>query len=255
MLAEGHVLVSTDRQADGAAVRLPVSAFIRTEKSGVVSTIVPVDAQMRAVLQKKVSRRVHGVFASPKNGRSVSWRTRDQCDLMSLIEVDPAVLSYESEVERVSFVLDGRLHNHVPAFRARMARGVIVLDALSSQGADSPGRKRLVGALTEAYADRGIPYRALSGSDIRTEPRFGNARWVLARRAYQPTAHDILSVTGALSGADRLTVAMLRTKLPGVAEIVSVVCAMAVGRSVTLDLSAAVPEDMAVSLNTGETRR
>lgn len=246
------MLVSTDRQTDGAAMRLPV--IMRPEKFGIVSTIVPMDAETRAVLRKKVSRRVHGVFASAKNGRSVSWRTRDQRDLMSLMEVDPAILSYESEAERVSFVLDGRFHNHVPAFRARMARGVVVLDALPGQGAANTRRERFVGALTEAYGDRGIPYRALSGSDIRLEPRFGNAKWVLARRAYQLTAHDVLSVTGALSGAGCLTVAMLRTKLPGVAEVASAVCAMAIEGTVSLDLSASAPEDMAVSLIAGENR-
>lgn len=247
------MLVSIDRQADGAAVRLP-AIIMRPEKSGIVSTIAPVDAVMRAVLRKKLSRRVHGVFASTKNARPVSWRTRDQCDLMSLMEVDAAVLSYESEVERVSFVLNGRFQNHVPAFRARMARGSIVLDTFPAQATGSARRERLVEVLTEVYADRGIPYRALFGSEIRMEPRFGNARWVLARRAYQPTMHDVLSVTGKLSGAERLTVAMLRTRLPGVAEVASVVCAMAVERTVTLDLSASAPEDMTVSLNAGETR-
>jgi hypothetical protein len=53
------------------------------------SKISPLHEQERSAHWAKLSTRVHGVFASAKNGCSIPWATHDQRCLMYLLEVDP----------------------------------------------------------------------------------------------------------------------------------------------------------------------
>jgi hypothetical protein len=195
-----------------------------------------------------------GLFASAKNARSIPWKTFASRDLMCLLETDAHVQSYEPSPECVSFVLDDITRRHVPSFRVRMGQGTAILDALVNVGGSGDRQRRTTEALAEIYADRGIPYRALSIGDIRLQPRFGNAKWILARRGYHTSEREELLVVGELSVQDRLTIAYLEAALPAVENVAAVVCAMAVQGHLTLDLSAPAALDMRVSLNVGRPR-
>lgn len=235
-------MISLSNQSTTGTAVPPGVAFLSLSQRGIVSQVTPLDHDARRELTKGIARRVHGVFASIKLGRSVPWRTRDQRDLMCLLEVDPDVLSYEDSPEQVSFVLDGRQRTHVPAFRVQMRRGTAILDVSSASGRTSD-------VLAGVYAERGVPYRSLRGKDIRLEPRFGNASWILARRAHQPSQEAVLLVVGALSAREKWTVAELEAELPQVRHVASVVCAMAIRCLLALDLSAPEPLGMPVSLS------
>lgn len=240
-------MVSLSDRSAVSAFLPPVPAILRPEKTGLISNVAALDAEDRAVLAAGLSKRVHGVFASAKNARSVPWATRDQRDLMTLLELDPSVISYREKAERVSVVMDGVHREHVPAFRVRTRNGEAVIDAFPTLGARNESRLRLISALTEVYADRGVPYVALAGTDIRLEPRFGNARWVLAHRGYRPTKHEELLLVGALSSRGVRTLGQLRNELPGV-EVTGTACVMAARGSVGLGLSALTPDGMSVRL-------
>lgn len=227
----------------------PADAARCLNAGGIVSQIRPLDATTRAKRENGVSKRVHGVFPSGKNGRSMRWSTPEQRDMMVLLEVDPGVIAYETAPEMVQFLLNDYTWEHVPAFRATMRHGPAVLDVFPGRGRISQRRQRLVEALTGIYADRGLPYRALQGGDVRLEPRFSNARWLRARSSHQPTQDEVLRVTGALSIHDHRTIAELQAGLPQVADVGAVVSTMAVDRMLTLDLSAATPTAMVVSLS------
>ncbi len=195
-----------------------------------------------------------GLFASTKNARPIPWKTFASRDLMCLLETDADVQSYEASPECVSFVLDGITRKHVPSFRVMMGYGSAILDALVNVGGSGDRQRRTTEALAEIYADRGIPYRALSIGDIRLQPRFGNAKWILARRGYHTSEREELLVVGELSVQGRLTIAYLEAALPAVENVAAVVCAMAVRGHLTLDLSAPAAFDMSVSLNMGRPR-
>lgn len=235
---------------DETAVIAPAANAVRgPDTRGAVSRIQPLDDAARAKRENGVSKRAHGVFPSAKNACSMRWSTPEQRDMMVLLEVDSGVISYETAPEMVQFVLDNQVRGHVPAFRVTMRRGPAVLDVFPGRGRVSQHRQRLVEVLTAIYADRGLPYRALHGGDIRLEPRFSNARWVRARSAHQPTQDDVLRLTGALSVRDHRTIAELQAGLPQVADVGAVISTMAVDRMLTLDLSAATPTAMVVSLD------
>ena len=234
----------SSRTAPAAGVRLPKRLLLRRAASYRLSDIAPLSDE----LVNCPARRLQGVFASMKNRRPMPWRTREQRDLMSLLEVEAGIISYETWPERVTFLRGGRREHHVPTFGVQTRSGYAVVDAFPSRGARSAGREQLIDTLEEVYAERGTPYCALSGTEIRLEPRLGNARWVLARLAYLPSEREQLLVIGQLTGLVRLTIAELKGFLPDVEDVPSVVCALAVNRHLSLDLSAARPELMKMSL-------
>jgi hypothetical protein len=219
--------------------------FTRPDPMGIASRIRPVDRATRERIASGLSRRVHGVFASTKNGCSIPWSSRTQRDLMSLLETDANVLEYQAAPEQVEFVHNNTDCLHVPAFRVRTQRGSAIIDV---RPPDTAARAAIFPVLASIYAERGIPYRAFSRPQILTEPRFSNARWVLACRAYQPSDSDRLHVVRALSCGPR-TLGELAAELPHVPNVAAAVCAMAVDCGVALDLSAAQPEDITASLN------
>lgn len=244
-------MVSSSKLADASA-SVPFSpAFSRPEKRGVISKVAPIGAKERAAWTAGLARRVHGVFASVKNGMSIPWMTVEQRDLMVLLEVDASVVSYEPSPERVSLILDGRPQDHVPDFRLKTRRGVVVIDAFRASSMQS--RERLVQALADLYADRGVAYRGLSAADIRLEPRFRNATWVRAHGARQPSMADELHLVGWLSTYGARTFDRLRVELPAF-EAVASACSMALRNELALDLSAKEPDGIIARLAAGGSR-
>jgi hypothetical protein len=217
---------------------------------GIPAAIGPLDEAAIARRENGVSQRVHGVFASAKNDASIRWSTPEQRDFM-----DPYVTAYTTAPEMVRFNLDGRRHEHVPAFAATVRQRRAILDVFPGRGRGVALRTGLIGALTSIYADRGIAYRAVNGRDIRLEPRFGNAKWIRSRSWHHPTQEEIFLVTGALTAEDHRTIAALQAELPQVADVGAVVGAMAVARHLHLDLSASEPDQIVVSLDPKGRRR
>ena len=242
---------SRTRAADAAPGRIS----LRADDGDMSSWVGPLDTAARAARENGVSRRVHGLVASRKNACPMRWSTTEQRDMMVLLELDPAVLSYETAPEMVRFTVGGRSREHVPAFRAATRRGPVMLDTFPARGRSDERRLLLVAALTEIYAARGVPYRACDGGQIRLEPRFGNARWIRSRSWHRPTQAEIFLVTGALTAEDHRTIASLQSELPRVADVGAVVGAMAVAGQLVLDLSAAKPADIVVSMDPRGARR
>ncbi len=236
-------------------LRADVAAFdVPFNRHDIPSRLNTLGEKDRSALLSGMSRRVHGIFSSTKNGEPIPWRTRDENDLMFLLEVDPGVLSYEAVPEDISFTLDGKTTKRIPSFRIQTRRGSAIVDVFPAQGANSQRRRALIGTLTDIYAERGTPYMALSGADIRLQPRLRNAQWIVDRGAHQGGERDELLVVGALSLDDQRTVAELAGDLPGVEHVDACVCAMTVRRLLRMDLSASDPREMSVSLHTGGLR-
>ena len=236
-------------------LRTQVAAFdVPSFRQDTPSRLDTLADKERAALLSGLSRRVHGIFASTKNGQPIPWRTRDEDDAMFLLEVDPGVLSYEAVPERISFTLDGKPGQRIPSFRIQTRRGAAIVDVFPATGASSERRRVLISTLTGIYADRGTPYLALTGIDVRMQPRFRNAQWIVDRGAHQGGERDELLVVGALSLDDQRTIAELERDLPGVEHVDACVCAMTVRRLLRMDLSAPDPRDMSVSLHPGGLR-
>lgn len=93
-------------QADAAQYQLAL-ARSRVVGFGNPSRIASVEPALRERLRLGLRNRVHGVFASAKNARSIPWAWREQRDLMCLLELDPAIVSYEAVDVQVCLSADG----------------------------------------------------------------------------------------------------------------------------------------------------
>lgn len=216
------------------------------ETPGITSRLVAVDPATRREIQRSLSKRVHGVFASSKNRQPIPWRNRDERSLFGLLEIDPAVRSFEAMPEKVAFFLSGKPVVHVPSVRAMTTSGMAILDVARSGG-------RMAKAMASIYSTRGIAYRAIDARTLHLLPRRTNADWILTYRGFEPTPAGIIAVTKALSRSDSLTIGELGRKLD-VAEPHATICALALGGRLALDLSASTPVEMRATLFAGTGR-
>lgn len=219
------------------------------QRDHLAARVRPLDDVDWEIISRQLAKRTNGVFASVKNDRSVPWRTREERDLMRLLEVSPEVIGYESWPERVDYIADSKRRRHVPAVRATTERGTVVMDVFRDDGPHAVCLAEIAEVMGDTYARRGVRYVALTPREVRLEPRFGNALHVLDRRTMRPAPGDELRVVEALTRrGGSATVADLRGLLGDAAEAVF---PMAMRRSVRLDLSAAEPSLIGVSLRVG----
>ena len=220
--------------------------YPHTHLKGVVSRVVPMVPREQGEIMRGLTRRVTGFFSSRKNAEALPWRNRHEHDLFRLLEVDSAVLGFEALPERISFLQGGSERHHVPAARIRTRRGDAVVDAFGH--CDAEGPRRLISAVEAVYADRGVPYRAFSGAELRVLPRMANARHILAHRCLEVTPATELAITAVVAEREGLTLAELASEVPGADGFA---CAMAVDGVLALDMSAKEPKAMRVSLARG----
>ena len=216
------------------------------ETPGITSRLGDVDPATRREIQRSLSKRVHGVFASRKNRKPIPWRNRDEHSLFGLLEIDPLVVSFEGMPEKVSFFLGGVQHNHVPTARIVTTNGRAVLDAIRSTG-------RLADAVSLIYADRGIAYRAIDSRSLHVLPRRDNAIWILSFRAFEPSPEQVRAVTMALADRDCRSIELLMEEVDQ-PDVMATVCSMALDRRLALDLMASSPGEMRACLFAGAQR-
>ncbi len=215
----------------------------------VAARIRPINSTDWDIISRQLARRTHGVFASVKNDRSVPWRSREERDLMRLLEVDAEVVGYEPWPERVDYVADGKPRHHFPALKVITERATIMMDVFRNDGARAEHFTQLADMMGDTYARRGIHYAALTPREIRMEPRFSNALHVLDHRTLTPGPGDELRIVEALTKrGGTATMGDLRAMLGDAAETVF---PMTLRRSLRLDLSASEPAHIGVSLRMG----
>jgi hypothetical protein len=193
------------------------------ETPGITSRLGDVDPATRREIQRSLSKRVHGVFASRKNRKPIPWRNRDEQSLFALLEIDPAVRSFEAMPEKVTFYLNGKQAVHVPSVRVITNNGMAILDVARAGGG-------MAEAMAKIYAGRGITYRAVGARSLHVLPRRSNAEWILTFRGLP---------VGALGRS--LTIA----------EPHATLCAMALDGRLSLDLAASSPFEMRAALFAG----
>lgn len=212
----------------------------------------PLDADALKALRRRMTRRAHGVFQSRKMRAAIPWRHFDERDLIAVAELEPQILRYSMFPERVPLHLEGdKVHWHVPSMLAWTPRGMAVLDAMPAR---TPGREAIVEAVATAYAMRRVRYRALTGAEIRVEPRFRNCRLILDHRRARPADVHKYAVTEALAVlGGRATVGRLVEMLPNVPEVRATAFALVLDGRFAADLSVADPDEMELALPAKET--
>lgn len=213
------------------------------------ANIGPLIADDWAKIARQMAKRVNGVVASKKNDCCVPWRNSAERDLMHLLEVDTNVVSYEAVPERVDFVIDGIPRHHLPAVRVVTEQAVVMMDVFRDTGPGARERAEIARVMREVYAEQGIHYRALSPTEVRLQPRLGNAIHVLGYRGRRIQPDEQLQIMEVLSRrGGSVTIAELQGAL---GEVANTAFPMAIRRTVRIDLSAAETSQMRVSLRAG----
>lgn len=206
-----------------------------------------VDPEFWENLRKRNARRTHGVVSSFKVDKALMYRTREERDLLRLLEVDANVETIDVYPEKVAFVVAGSTREHVPAFRIRKGNQTAVIDAMKAGEENSRARQRLNAVIKRLYEERGIVYHAVSRREVRKEPRRTNALHVLSHIGDETPPGDQLLVTEALSRRSPLTVAELE-KMVDRPYLRSTIFNMALKRHLVLDLDARSTDLIRVSL-------
>ena len=224
---------------------MPSDHIAWAARDQLVARIEPLRADDHAVIARRLSRRAHGVVASQKNGRAVPWRNSVERDLFLLLEADPDVLSYDAMPERMHLLVEGRARTHVPSARVRVNGSDVVLDSLDTRHGACAA---LAGLVERAYRERGTAYRAVTPADIRLQPRFGNAKTVLASRRFRTRPGTELLVLRSLASHPVSTVDDVERDLAGEPDIPATVFRMALDGMLRLDLGATSPGAMSVRM-------
>lgn len=217
------------------------------EPASVVSYHQTVDESTRRDINRSLSKRVHGVFASRKNRSPVPWRNRHEHALFGLLEIDPKVFSFQAMPEQVRFMFDGVQRSHVPSVLVKTHSGPVVMDAVQAEG-------DVHRCLASVYSARGMAYRAVPSKVLHALPRAENARWVLAHRFFEPSRHDGRNIVLALSGVRPVRPLADLMAVSAAAFAEATICSLALDGEIHLDLAAVDRSRMAVRLAAGAGR-
>lgn len=164
---------------------------------------------VRKVITRR-TKRVVGLFPSPKNGRQVAWESLLERDYCMLLELDPEVRAYRSQPERMALFVDGVRRWHVPDFLVTDRRGDAFHEVKPARKAQKPDVRSRLLAAAAAAAERGLGYRVVTEEDIRRLPRLDNVKLVcryLGVEVTQLLRYDVLTrvlraptTVGALAG-------------------------------------------------------
>jgi hypothetical protein len=215
----------------------------------------PLTDEDRKRIARNMRHTVSGSFVTIVQGGSLIWRNLREFHALSLFELDLRVEQIEVVPERVTVMIDGRSISHIPAFRLRCGAVRVVLDVVTDRQIEKPSHQAVAGALTRAYASRGMRYKELRYAHVRAQPRLRNARLVLRGRCYDPPDETELAILALLSTPGRQTVRSISAAVPTDPHVRDAVYSLATRRRLAIDLWASDPDDMGVRLAPwGDTR-
>jgi hypothetical protein len=208
----------------------------------------PLTDEDRKRIARQMTHTVSGAFVTVAQGGSLLWRNPRELHALSLFELDLRVEQIEVVPERVTVMVDGRSVDHIPAFRLRCAAARVVLDVVTDAQREKLGHQAVAGALTRAYASRGMRYTELRYAHVRGQPRLRNARLVLRGRCYDPPPETEFAILSLLSTPGRHTIRSISTAVPPNPHVRDAVYALATRRRIAIDLWARDPDDMVIRL-------
>lgn len=136
--------------------------------------------------RKVISRSNHRVtykHPSHKTGRMNHAESLIERDAFILLDVLPDVINYSEQPALITYVANGVAHKHYPDLLVKYRNHFEFIEVKTDDEADSFEIIERTNILKELLLPKGYGYNVLRESDIRNEPRFSNASYIL-RRGY-----------------------------------------------------------------------
>lgn len=162
---------------------------------GTGATATSARSGVRKVITRR-TKRVVGLFPSKKNNGQIAWESLLERDYCAVLELDPAVLAYRSQPERMTLFVDGARRWHVPDFLVTLRSGDAFHEVKPLAKTQKPDVNAMLTAAAAAAAERGLGYRVVTEEDIRLQPRLANAKLICRYMCVEVSRllrHDVIT--------------------------------------------------------------
>ncbi len=123
-------------------------------------------------------RKVIGKFPSIKNGRMVWWESQLERDYLYLLEIDPEVLSYDTQPLKIEYFLDGKIHKYTPDIRVVRPNRKQIIEVKSEEKAKKEEYVELFRTVGPICRREGYDFIVVTDKDIRIQPRLNNVKFI-----------------------------------------------------------------------------
>ncbi len=138
-------------------------------------------------------RKVIGKFPSIKTRKMHWYESLLERDFHYLLEIDPDVLSYDTQPLKIEYLLDGKIHKYTPDVRViRRNRGQIV-EVKNEEKARKEEYVKLFRKVGPICKREGYQFVVVTDKDIRVQPRLNNVKLIYKyAKTRVTTEHQIL---------------------------------------------------------------
>lgn len=194
--------------------------------------------------QQKTS--VMSYFPSWKGGRRMEkLRHYSHIHLATVLEVDPEVERWTTDVQPIEYIEDGKPHTYTANFWCLEPGGIRVIRILreetkpESKGAEQHRRVRA------EYGTRGIFYEVVTEDEVATDPRLRAAQHILFHR-YWDVPESLALDVASMSSNPPATLGALHIRLGGRSETWPQLLSLVAQGFVDVDLGTKLGPEMSV---------
>lgn len=182
--------------------RLPAKERLRAARARAEGRELHVPAR-KVIVRSPV--RILRELASVKMHCKVPCESAIEYDHCVVLDVRRDVVAFHAQPELLHYTdRDGNPRRHFPDVRVELASGDVEFHEVKpDEEADDPETRRLHAAIAAEYARRGARYRVMRESEVRREPRLGNALLLRSVRVRRPTRQQVERVHEALARGAR----------------------------------------------------
>lgn len=117
-----------------------------------------------------------GKFPSLKNRRAIWYESLLERDYMYLLEIDPDVISFDSQPFRIRYFIDKEPHHYTPDIRVVKKNITEIVEVKPERKTLEAEFISLVKRIAPICAREGFKYRVATEATIRMEPRLSNIK-------------------------------------------------------------------------------
>lgn len=145
------------------------------------------------------TRKNIGKFPSIKMKRNVWYESLLERDYLYLLEIDPDVLSYETQPLRIHYALNGKMHYYTPDLLVRRKNINQIVEIKPKKNISGEAYEQFFRIISSICREEGYEFVVLTEEKIRVQPQLENIKvlWRYARTPFttkhQIYCHDFLS--------------------------------------------------------------
>lgn len=175
------------------------------------------------------------LFPSMKAG-SVGARRYWYIDLFYLLDANPAVVSYTTDTRTVTFTCDGIERTHRPDVEADVGSRRVAISLLLESEAAHPDNAAAAALLSTFYAERGMEFRVITDTELKSPPRLENAKTLFRHRHLPMPSEMGLALATAIAQGPLPTLGAVHEALNGSGEALVALLSLVANGFIEVDL-------------------